>query len=31
MWKCYLAVRPNGDTVIVTEATKLVLDNAVME
>ena len=26
-----LAVRPNGDTVIVTEATKLVLGNAVME
>lgn len=26
-----LAVRPNGDTVIVTEATELVLDNAVME
>lgn len=26
-----LVVRPNGDTVIVTEATELVLDNAVME
>lgn len=26
-----LAVRPNGDTVIVTEATELVLSNAVME
>lgn len=26
-----LAVRPNGDTVIVTEATELVLDNNVME
>lgn len=26
-----LAVRPNGDTVIVTEATELVLGNAVME
>lgn len=26
-----LAVRPNGDTVIVTEATELVLNNAVME
>lgn len=26
-----LAVRPNGDIVIVTEATELVLDNAVME
>lgn len=26
-----LAVRPNGDTVIVTEATELVLDNAVMD
>lgn len=26
-----LAVRPNGDTVIVTEATELVLDNAVIE
>ena len=26
-----LVVRPNGDTVIVTEATKLVLNNAVME
>lgn len=26
-----LAVRPNGDTVIVTEATELVLCNAVME
>lgn len=26
-----LAVRPNGDTVIVTESTELVLDNAVME
>lgn len=26
-----LAVRPNGDTVIVTEAGELVLDNAVME
>lgn len=26
-----LTVRPNGDTVIVTEATELVLDNAVME
>lgn len=26
-----LVIRPNGDTVIVTEATELVLDNAVME
>lgn len=26
-----LVVRPNGDTVIVTEANELVLDNAVME
>lgn len=26
-----LAIRPNGDTVIVTESTELVLDNAVME
>lgn len=26
-----LVVRPNGDTVIVTEAAELVLDNAVME
>lgn len=26
-----LAVHPNGDTVIVTEATELVLGNAVME
>lgn len=26
-----LAIRPNGDTVIVTEAAELVLDNAVME
>lgn len=26
-----LVVRPNGDTVIVTEATELVLDNVVME
>ena len=26
-----LAVRPNGDTVVVTEATELVLDDAVME
>ena len=26
-----LVVRPNGDTVIVTEAGELVLDNAVME
>lgn len=26
-----LVVRPNGDTVIVTEATELVLDNAVMD
>lgn len=26
-----LVVRPNGDTVIVTEATELVLDNAVMK
>lgn len=26
-----LVVRPNGDTVIVTEVTELVLDNAVME
>lgn len=26
-----LVVRPNGDTVIVTEATELVLNNAVME
>lgn len=26
-----LVVRPNGDTVIVTESTELVLDNAVME
>lgn len=26
-----LVVRPNGDTVVVTEATELILDNAVME
>ncbi len=26
-----LVVRPNGDTVIVTESNELVLDNAVME
>ena len=26
-----LAIRPNGDTVIVTESNELVLDNAVME
>lgn len=26
-----LVVRPNGDTVIVTEATELVLDNAIMK
>lgn len=26
-----LVVRPNGDTVIMTEAAELVLDNAVME
>lgn len=26
-----LAIRPNGDTIIVTESNELVLDNAVME